>query len=140
VQNEDAERASQFRQLRWALQNLAGSGSEQRTLFPDSVAKAEELATEFDHSAAAVRTQYETELTGSQSEALDAIDRQLASMSRDGARFDVEIWSETALESSEAWREIRRLAAAALEAFEWPIEKTNEGVDDAAALTELDSR
>jgi hypothetical protein len=139
VQNEDSDRASQFKRLRWALQNLARSGSEQQALFPDSVAKAEELATEFDHSAVAVRTQYETELTGSQSDALAAIDRQLASMSRDGARFDVEIWSEAAIESSEEWREIRRLAAAALEAFEWPIERTNESVES-EALTELDSR
>lgn len=118
----DVDREGHFRQLRWALQELALSGSEQPLLFPDYAANALNLATEFDHWSAVVRTNHESDLSPAQLDALEAIEAKLADMSRDGARFDVEIWTDAALRTSEDWTELRRLAADALAAFEWPVE------------------
>jgi hypothetical protein len=36
-------------------------------------------------------------------------------MSRDGADFDADLWTDTALRTSEHWAEVRRLASAAIE-------------------------
>ena len=111
-----------LKQLRWALQALALSGSEQQLLFPDYAANAVSLATDFDQSCAAVRESVADDLSPLQSEALAAIEAKFAEMSRDGARFDADIWSDGALETSDDWRDIRRLAGQAIEAFEWPLE------------------
>jgi hypothetical protein len=45
-------------------------------------------------------------------------------MSRDGSEFDADLWSPAALTSSEQWAVVRRLAHAALQAFEWPAEQS----------------
>lgn len=111
-----------LKQLRWALQALALSGSDQQLLFPDYAANAASLATDFDQSCAAVRESVADDLSPLQSEALAAIEAKFAEMSRDDARFDADIWSDGALETSDDWRDIRRFAAQALEAFEWPLE------------------
>ena len=42
------------------------------------------------------------------------------SMSRDGAEFDLDLWTDAAVAGSEQWTDVRRLAAAALDAFDWP--------------------
>ena len=101
---------------------MALSGSDQQLLFPDYAANAASLATDFDQSCAAVRESVADDLSPLQSEALAAIEAKFAEMSRDDARFDADIWSDGALETSDDWRDIRRLAAQALEAFEWPLE------------------
>jgi hypothetical protein len=111
-----------LKQLRWALQALALSGSEQQMLFPDYTPNAVSLATDFDQSSAAARENHAEDLSARQLESLAAIESKFADMSRDGARFDVDIWSDGALETSDDWRDVRRLAAEALEAFEWPLE------------------
>lgn len=123
----DLERENHFRQLRWALQELALSGSGQPLLFPDYTANAAGLATAFDHWSAVVRTNHDAELSAAQRGALAAIEGKFAGMARDGARFDVEIWTETALRTSEDWRELRQLAAAALATFDWPLELPTRG-------------
>jgi hypothetical protein len=119
---EHVQRSSHFKQLRWSLQSLAMAGSDQQPLFPDQTLAADRLAADFDHWAAVVRDNYEAELSALQIEALDAIDRKLASISKDGAEFDVELWTDAALHTSEHWEDVRRLASAALDAFEWPVE------------------
>lgn len=116
---ETPERSWHFKQLRRSLQALAISGSGQRALFPDFVVKADELALDFDHWFAVVRSNYAGDLTQAQVDALAMIDRKLAIISRDGAEFDVELWTDEALTSSEHWADMRRLAASALEAFGW---------------------
>jgi hypothetical protein len=119
---ENAQRAWHFRQLRWSLQGLAIAGSNQRTLFPDYLMRADELAFDFDHWALLVRGNYGNDLSASQAESLAAIDRKFTTMSRDAAEFDVELWTEEACRTSEHWAEVRRLATSALEAFGWLIE------------------
>jgi hypothetical protein len=95
-------------------------------LFPDYVVNPDDLALDFDHWAFVVRSNDEIQLSTSQAEALTAIDAQLAVMSRDSTEFDLELWTEAALRTSEYWAEIRRLATSALEAFAWPIETPPE--------------
>jgi hypothetical protein len=122
MHEDDGQRSSHFNQLRWSLQGLAIAGSEQRPLFPEYVPDADDLAFDFDRWASVVRSSYEGDLSRSQTDSLAAIEEKLATMSRDGAEFDVELWTEAALSSSEHWADVRRLASSALEAFGWPVE------------------
>jgi hypothetical protein len=117
---EPTDRDVEFRQLLWSLRGLATAGSEQLALFPDSVSTIDELAFNFEHWARAVRDDFESNLSPAQHEALDALQRKLVTMSRDGAEFDAELWTDAALVSSEHWAEVRRLASAAVEALGGP--------------------
>lgn len=139
VPEENTLRSWQFRQLKWSLQGLATSGSDQRALFPDYAVKADELALDFDHWASVIRGNYETELSASQAQSLAAIDRQFATMSRDGAEFDLELWTEAAVSTSEYWADVRRLAASALEVFGWPIESPPQDSDERTHLSSQES-
>jgi len=120
--NELPDKETQFRHLKWSLQALAAPVSEQLALFPDAVAKPDELALDFDTCAAAVRVREDGGLSETQTAALAAIDDQLATMSRLGTELDADIWSEAALRHDPNWGQLRQFAAAALEAFGW-VEK-----------------
>lgn len=128
--DEMAQRAWHFKRLRWSLQSLAAAGSDQPTLFPEHMMKADELALDFDHWAAFVRSAYEKDLSPAQVDALAAIDRKLSTMSRDGAEFDLDLWTDAAMRTNDQWAEVRVLAAGALEAFGWPLDPTPENADD----------
>ncbi len=119
----DDDRSAPFRQLRASLQALAIAGSDQRTLFPEVAPKPTELATHFDHWLSAVREDPLGELPGPETDALGALERKLATMSRDGAEFDADLWTDAAVTGSPHWEEVRRLAAAALAAFGWSIDR-----------------
>jgi hypothetical protein len=131
---ENALRSWHFRQLRWSLQALAATGSNQRPLFPDHIVTADDLAFDFDHWAGVIRSNYERDLSRSQAESLGAIDQKLATMSRDGVEFDLELWTEAALHTSEHWADVRRLATSALEAFGWPVEGSAESPNDRGSV------
>jgi hypothetical protein len=120
--NEFPDHETQLRHLKWSLQALAASASEQLALFPDAVAKADELALDFDNCAAVVRGRDDSELSESQLAALTAIDDQLATMSRLATELDADMWSEAALRHDQNWEQIRQLAADALKAFGWAAE------------------
>ena len=126
IPEDSAQRAWHFKQLRWSLQSLAAAGSDQRTLFPDHAVAPDDLAFDFDHWASVIRSHYETELFRAEVDALAAIDQKLATMSRDGAEFDAELWTDAALTGSEHWADVRRLASVALEAFGWSVENAPE--------------
>jgi hypothetical protein len=128
--NDTAQRGWHFKRLRWSLQSLAAAGSEQPTLFPEHMMKADDLALDFDHWASFVRATYERDLSAAQADALAAIDRKLSTMSREGAEFDLDLWTDAALRTSELWADVRLLAAAALEAFGWPVDGAHERQDD----------
>jgi len=116
---EEQDRAEHFKQLKWSLQSLAMSASEQLTLFPDAVRKASELASDFDRVALVTRTEYQGELSAAQADSLAAIVAKLATMSRDAADFEADVWTDAALTSSAHWDEVRTLAKSALAAFGW---------------------
>jgi hypothetical protein len=115
---DNPQRTWHFKQLRSSLRSLAAAGSGQPSLFPDQTRTPDELAFDFDHWLDVVRSNYEGELEAAQAEALDAIAKKLSTMSRDGAEFDVDLWTEAAFGTSEHWAEVRRLADAALKVFD----------------------
>jgi len=130
--HEDEEGSAPFRQLSASLQALAIAGSEQRLLFPEFGLKPTELATHFDHWLSAVREDHVSELSDAESDALGALEGKLATMSRDGAEFDADLWTDAAVTGSPHWEEVRRLAAAALAAFGWSIERPPADPDQAS--------
>jgi hypothetical protein len=106
-----------IRELTHVIRRLAAAGSGQATLFPDETITAGELVRAFDQRALAVRDSYDDRLSPSQLESLTALEKKLSTMSRDGAEFDADIWTDDALRTSEHWAEVRMLAAAALDQF-----------------------
>ncbi len=117
------EGSAPFRQLRASLQALTAAGAEQRVLFPEFAARPADLATHFHHWLSAVREDHPGDLSDPQADALGALERKLATMARDGAEFDADLWTDAAVADSPHWEEVRRLAAAALAAFDWSIER-----------------
>jgi hypothetical protein len=103
-----------LRELMHVIRRLAAAGSGQATLFPDENVSAGELVRAFDQRALAVRDSYDDRLSSSQFEALTALEKKLSTMSRDGAEFDADIWTDEAIRTSEHWADVRSLAAAAL--------------------------
>ena len=128
IPDEHTERARDFHQLRRSLRSLAAAGSDQRTLFPDDVIAPDQLALDFGHSALVVRGHYESDLSEEQADALATLDQKLVTMSRDGAEFDADLWTDAALRTSEHWGYVRTLALSALEAFGWVTELPSDDV------------
>ena len=116
---QDFDRDTRFRQLRWSLQALAQAAPNQLLLFGEQQATADVLALDFTNAAAAVTGEWDETLTPVQRQALAAIDGKLNAMSRDGAEFDADLWTDSAVLHSEHWAEVRRLAGDALSAFDW---------------------
>jgi len=121
MSNNNALRDACFGELTLSLKALASEPSEQLALFPESQNKADDLAARFDDSARAVQDEYAPDLSRTQVDALAAVSRRLATMSRDGAEFDPELWTDAAVRTSPHWRDVRALARAALDAFEGSI-------------------
>lgn len=106
-----------LRELTRVIRRLADAGSGQPALFPDENVSAGQLVRAFDQRALAVRESYDERLSPSQIESLTALEKKLSTMSRDGAEFDADIWTDEAVRSSEHWAEVRSLAATAVDAF-----------------------
>jgi hypothetical protein len=122
----DRHRTWHFKQLKWSVQALALRAPEQLVLFPDFVATTDELALELDHWATLVLDSYRNDLTDQQADSLKALHQKLATMSRDGAEFDADLWTETALGSNVHWQEVRGLAIAVRDVFGWSVEPAAE--------------
>jgi len=118
----DRHRVWHYKQLKWSVQALALRAPEQLVLFPDFVATTDELALELDHWATLVLERYPEGLNEAQESSLKALHQKLATMSRDGAEFDADLWTEAALGSSAHWHEVRTLAIAVRDAFGWSAE------------------
>ncbi len=114
---EREEAQDPLRELMHAIRRLAAAGSGQPTLFPDENVSAADLVRDFDQRALAVRDSYDDRLSPSQLETLTALEKKLSTMSRDGAEFDADMWTDDALRTSEQWAEVRNLAAATLDEF-----------------------
>lgn len=98
------------------IRRLTSAGSEQPALFPDVNLSAIDLVQDFDQRVSVVH-QDDAQLTPSQRESLALLEQRLSTMSRDGAEFDADIWTEEAVRTSEHWADVRSLASAALDAF-----------------------
>jgi hypothetical protein len=53
-------------------------------------------------------------------------------MSRDGAEFDADLWTETAMSSDLHWQEFRTLAIAVRDAFGWSADVNPEQAGETA--------
>ena len=117
---DEPSRDMHLRALRVSLRSLAEAGTGQVPLFPDQSPSPGELASSFEQASALVKDAAgENAVTARQAAALDAISAGFEMLSRDEAEFGVELWTDTAVATSEPWVEIRRLAGEALEAFDW---------------------
>ena len=114
-------------QFRWSLQALAVSAEAQRSLFPDFVSKTDELVLDFDHWFWAARSILDEKFSDEQCEALQAIDRRLGAMSREGVEFDEELWWEESLGDRPEWEDVRAMAKLALARLGWTAEKPPSG-------------
>jgi hypothetical protein len=114
-------------QFMWSIQALACSPDDQRSLFPDFVCKADELALDYDQSFGLARSWFGAEFTSEQLAALQAIDSRLDAMSRGGTEFDDTLWHEDALSCRSEWEDVRSLAKAALACFRWQQQKPPPG-------------
>ncbi len=118
--DEDDDRRGVRDQFRWSLQALACDAEAQRSLFPDFVCKADELALDYDHWSEVARSFFAGEFSGVQLAALAKIDSRLDAMGRGGAEFEEVLWSEDALGTRPQWEELRSLAKLALACFARP--------------------
>src|SRR5262245_44591196 len=114
----DASRDTCFDELAASLKALASEPSDQLALFPESITKAGDLAVRFEDSLRAVREDFLGALSRAQADALDALSVRLTIISRDGAEFDADVWTDEAVRTSAHWRDVRALAQAALDTFE----------------------
>ena len=101
-----------------SLKALASEPSDQLALFPESTNRVGDLAARFEDSVRAVHDHRAGELSRAQADALEALGHRLAIVSRDGAEFDADVWTDEAVRTSVHWRDVRALARAALDAFE----------------------
>jgi hypothetical protein len=104
-----------FRELILVIRRLASAGSGQPALFPDVNVSATDLVRDFDQRLSVVREDSEDQLSSRQVESLNLLGQKLSTMSRDGAEFDADIWTDEAVRSSPDWAEVRTLAEAALD-------------------------
>jgi hypothetical protein len=107
-----------FSALVASLKALASEPSDQLALFPESVGKAGDLAARFESSMRALGDDSGRQLSRAQLDALEALGARLATVSRDGAEFDADVWTDEAVRTSVDWRDVRALATAALDLFE----------------------
>jgi hypothetical protein len=109
-------------QFKWALQALASSTEEQERLFPQWVIVADELVLDFEHWYSVVRSNQDAELSQQRMDCLQALERFLEQLIPAGINIEPGTWANAALARDPQWTEVRRLAAATLEAFSWPAE------------------
>lgn len=114
MSSETEMRAWRWERLMHALQALAQPAEVQLTLYPDFVAKADELALDFNNFHEACLP----EMTDEQAAASSHMDRRLTELSGPAGP-----WSEDDLRHSKEWVDIRGLAKQALAVFGWPDEE-----------------
>jgi hypothetical protein len=100
------------------VQHLACPADIQLELLAAFVCKADEIALNFDHWRSTTVSNYRNELTSEQISSLEALDGELAEISRTGA----EVWTEAAVREFQQWRKLRERAAISLSLFGWRLE------------------
>jgi len=99
VYNQQPDQKGILDQFKWSLQALAVPASDQLSLFPDFVCKADELTLDFDHWYKVAESHIK--FTPEQTQVLAELDERLSEMSRNGSLFSEELWTEKGLETSE---------------------------------------
>jgi hypothetical protein len=101
--------------LQWSVRALAQPMTIQRTLFPEFVCLADELALDFEESLGGVRNEPAT-LPPDVMEAILRLDEQLERMS---GPQNADLWTDDALRRSPEWGTVRSLAAQAVRLANW---------------------
>jgi hypothetical protein len=117
-----ADRLWIFEPTKHALQHLAAPAEVQIALLPDFVCVTDELSLDFDHWRSTFIGNYGSELTPGQAALFEAIDEKFARLSRRGAAFREEFWTNDALRESPEWENFRQLAIKLLDLLGWPVE------------------
>jgi len=112
--------------LKHSLQLLASQPDIPLGLLPDFVCRADELALQFDPWYVVVLRNFRSEMTVDQLSALDSLDHSLSELTKEGPHH----WTDEAVRSSDRWRSVRALAAAALHCFNWPNETPPSHADE----------
>jgi hypothetical protein len=119
-------RASIFERLKHSIQLLALPPEIQLALLPDFVCKADELALDFDHWRDVAVSNFRSEMMREELSSLQALDQSLSELTGLGSQY----WTDEQVRTSEKWRSIRGLAAAALSSFNWPRETPPSHADE----------
>ena len=122
----EVDRAWIFERLKHSIQLLALPPEVQPALLPDFVCKADELALDFDHWHDVAISNFRSEMTSGQLSSLQALDQSLSALTGLGSQY----WTDEQVRTSEKWRSIRGLAAAALCSFDWPRETPPSHADE----------
>jgi hypothetical protein len=85
--------------------------------------RSENLVLEFDEAYTAFVEGFEVLPTEAQLVALQAVDSKLAAMV---GEKDATLWSERSRRQDPVWQDVRRLASAAIHAFDWPLQAQRE--------------
>jgi hypothetical protein len=101
--------------LKHSLQLLASPAEIQLSKFPPFVHAPDEMALDFQNFHAAFVGSFRAEMTDAQLRCLESIDKSLGAMRKD-------CFSSDGVTESREWRQIRRLAAQALQEFGWPLD------------------
>jgi hypothetical protein len=117
----DPNRPGIFEHTKEALQLLACPAQLQIRLLPEFVSVADELALDFNHWQSILLSNFSSELTQQQIAHLTAIDGEFDQLSREGARYDPEFWTNDALQTSSKWNSLRQMAVQVLHSFGWPV-------------------
>jgi hypothetical protein len=102
--------------LRESLESLAAPGDVALSRLPEQCVRSDELALDFDNFNSAYVGSFSAELSVAQREALSRVDQLFGHMSDKG---NSHLWTDEAVRSHPAWAEIRKAAAAALDALGW---------------------
>ena len=106
--------------LKPAVQALAQPGPIQISLFPDGVAKGDELMIDFESALIAAHPHLEESATPLQRQAIQLLDDytdRISGMQNEELWFD-----ESTLMTDLRWQRVRLLAKQVLSAFGWPDE------------------
>ena len=104
-------------QLQRAVLALAQPADVQLALFPDFVCKADELALDFEDGRYEI-VGHESEISGDQRAALNALDDLITSMS---GQQNAAFWTDEAVRSDAKWEDIRTAAKATAATFGWEL-------------------
>ncbi len=104
--------------LKWSVLALAQEAEVQRSLFPEFVVVADELALEWEEALRLTKG-LQADMTPAQKNSLEKLDQLIEAIS---GEENLKFWIDDALSEFAEWIEIRRAAAEVARAFDWPLE------------------
>jgi hypothetical protein len=123
---QSVDRLASFERLKHSIQVLACPSEIQLNMLPRFVCKADEVALDFDLWREVVLSNFRSELSTDQMSCLERLNRILSQLTGLGR----ECWTEEAVRQSGEWKQVRTLAAVALDSFGWSLEAPPSHADE----------